>query len=346
VRCWNMTRRDFASAVALSAGVASSPPAPSLSLIKPPALREGDTVALITPATGVTDPGELSAAADAVRSFGLRPRLGANVSRQIGYLGGTIDQRLDDLHSAFRDPDVRGIFCIRGGYGSAQLLDRIDYGLIRSHPKIFVGYSDITALHLAIHKKAGLVTFHGPVIIFKGSTAHFNEYTVRWYRKALFAREPLGRLENPVSHGLSSLHPGAAHGRLTGGNLTLIGSLMGTPYEIDARGAILFTEEIGEQPYRIDRILTQLRLAGKLSDAAGVLFGECIACDAGGCTPEFTPSLSVREVLDEIVGKLNAPSMAGLAIGHSEDQLTLPLGVQATLDASRCQLTIDESAVS
>ena len=341
-----MTRRDFASALALSAGVAGASPGPPLSLIKPPALREGDTVALITPATGVADPGQLRAAAEAIRSFGLRPRLGANVGKQLGYLGGGIDERLDDLHAAFRDPDVRGIFCIRGGYGSAQLLDRIDYGLIRSHPKVFVGYSDITALHLAIHRKAGLVTFHGPVIIFKGSTSHFNEYTVRWYRKALFGRGPLGRLENPASHGLRTVHPGSAHGRLMGGNLTLIGSLMGTPYEIDTRGAILFTEEIGEQPYRIDRILTQLRLAGKLSDSAGVLFGECISCDSGSCAPEFTPTLSVRQVLDEIVGKLSAPSMAGLVIGHSEDQLTIPLGVQATLDATRCQLTIDESAVS
>jgi len=341
-----MTRRDFASAMALSAGVAAAPPVPALSLIKPPALREGDTVALITPATGISDPGQLAAAAAAIRSLGLRPRLGANVAKQIGYLGGTIEERLDDFHSAFRDPDVRGIFCIRGGYGSAQLLDRIDYGLIRSHPKVFVGYSDITALHLAIHKKAGLVSFHGPVIVFKGSTAHFNEYTVRWYRKALFGREALGRLENPLSHGLRSIHPGATHGRLMGGNLTLIASLMGTPYEIDTRGAILFTEEISEQPYRIDRILTQLRLAGKLSDAAGVLFGECISCDSGSCAPEFTPSLSVREVLDEIVGELSAPSMAGLVIGHSDDQLTLPLGVQATLDATRCQLTIDEPAVS
>ena len=341
-----MTRRDFASALTFSAGVAGSPPVSSLSLIKPPALRKGDTVALITPATGVTDPGQLAAAADAVRSFGLRPRLGANVGKQLGYLGGAIDQRLDDLHAAFRDPDVRGIFCIRGGYGSAQLLDHIDYGLIRSHPKVFVGYSDITALHLAIQRKTGLVTFHGPVLIFKGSTAHFTEYTVRWYRKALFGREPLGRLENPASKTVSAVHPGAAHGRLTGGNLSLIGSLMGTPYEIDTRGAIFFTEEIGEQPYRIDRVLTQLRLAGKLSEAAGVLVGECISCDSGSCAPEFTPSLSVREVLDGIVGKLSAPSMAGLTIGHTEDQLTLPLGVQATLDATRCQLTIDEPAVS
>jgi len=341
-----MTRRDFASAVALSAGAAVSPPAPALPLIKPPALREGDTVALITPATNVSDPGELAAAAGALRSFGLKPRLGRNVGQRLGYLGGTVEERLDDFHTAFRDPDVRGIFCIRGGYGSAQLLDRIDYGLIRSRPKVFVGYSDITALHLAIHKKAGLVTFHGPVLIFKGNTAHFNEYTVRWYRKALFGREPLGRLENPASKDLRAIRQGAAHGRLMGGNLTLVGSLMGTPYEIDTREAIFFTEEIGEQPYRIDRILTQLRLAGKLADAVGVLFGECISCDSGSCTPEFTPSLSVREVLDEIVGKLSAPSMAGLTIGHSDDQLTLPLGVQATLDANRCQLTIDEAAVS
>ena len=341
-----MTRRDFASAVVLSAGVAGSPPPPSASPVKPPALREGDTVALLTPATGIADPGQLSAAAAAIRSLGLQPRLGAHVGKQLGYLGGSIDERLDDLHAAFRDPDIRGIFCIRGGYGCAQLLDRIDYSLIRSHPKIFVGYSDITALHLAIHRQTGLVTFHGPVLIFKGGTAHFTEYTVRWYRRALFDKAPLGRLENPPSHPISAVRAGVAQGQLVGGNLTLIASLMGTPYEIDTRGALLFAEEIDEQPYRIDRMLTQLRLAGKLAGASGVVFGECVSCDSGSCPPEFTPSLSAAEVIGEIVGKLAAPSIAGLAIGHTEDQLTLPVGVHAALDAAKGELTIDESAVS
>ena len=291
-----MTRRGFVSAVALSASTLEPrSQVPSPRLIKPPALREGDTVALITPATDVSDPGELATARAAMEYLGLKPKLGRNVGKRLGYLGGTIDERLDDLHAAFRDPEVRGVFCIRGGYGSAQLLDRIDYALIRSNPKIFVGFSDITALHLAIQKMTGLVTFHGPVVLLHGSAAHFNDYTLSIFRKALFEKDAMGRLSNPVAanplsntHPVRTIHHGIAHGRLLGGNLTLVCSLMGTPYEIDTRDAIFFTEDVGEPPYRIDRMLTQLRLAGKLSAAAGVVFGECTSCGPGDYMPEFS----------------------------------------------------------
>jgi muramoyltetrapeptide carboxypeptidase len=350
----NMTRRGFVSTVALSAGTVVPQPQISWSSpIKPPALREGDTVALITPATDVSDPGELATALAAIQYLGLKPKLGRNVGKRLGYLGGTIDERLDDLHTAFRDPDVRGVFCIRGGYGSAQLLDRIDYSMIRSNPKVFLGFSDITALHLAIRKQTGLVTFHGPVVLLRGSAAHFSEYTLRWYRKALFEKDAIGRLSNPEaaspltnSHPIRTIKPGTAHGRLAGGNLTLICSLMGTPYEIDTRDAIFFTEDVGEPPYRIDRMLTQLRLAGKLAATAGVVFGECTSCVPGDYMPEFSSTFSLGEVLDQIIGRLNVPSCSGLLIGHTDNQLTLPLGLLATLDAGKGELVIEESAVS
>jgi muramoyltetrapeptide carboxypeptidase len=349
-----MTRRGFVSAVALSAGtVDTRSRGSSGSLIKPPALRGGDTVALITPATDVSDSGDLAAAVAAIQYLGLKPRLGRNVGKRLGYLGGTIEERLDDLHAAFRDADVRGVFCIRGGYGCAQLLDRVDYGLIRSNPKIFVGFSDITALHLAIRKETGLVTFHGPVVLLRGSATHFNEYTLRAYRRALFETGAIGRLSNPAAENpLTNTHPtrtirhGTAHGRLTGGNLTLICSLMGTPWEIDTRDAIFFTEDAGEPPYRIDRMLTELRLAGKLAAAAGVVFGECASCGPGDYMPEFSSTLSLGEVLDQIVGRVNVPSCTGLLIGHTDSQLTLPLGVLATLDADKGELVIEEPAVS
>jgi muramoyltetrapeptide carboxypeptidase len=338
----------------MSAGtLGSQTQASSSTIVKPPALREGDTVALITPATDVSDPDELAAALAAIRYFGLNPKLGRNVGKRLGYLGGTIDERLDDLHAAFRDPDIRGVFCIRGGYGSGQLLDRIDYGLIRSNPKVFVGFSDITALHLAIRKQTGLVTFHGPVILLNGNAAHFNEYTLRCYRKAMFEKEAIGRLSNPAapnplanSHPVRTVKAGTAHGRLAGGNLSLICSLMGTPYEIDTRDAIFFTEDIGEPPHRVDRMLTQLRLAGKLAAAAGVIFGECVSCQPSDYMPAFASTLSLGEVLDQIIGRLNVPSCAGLLIGHTDDQLTLPLGLLATLDADKGELVIEESAVS
>jgi muramoyltetrapeptide carboxypeptidase len=273
--------------------------------------------------------------------------MGANVRKRNGYLGGTVEERLDDLHAMFRDPQVAAVWCIRGGYGSGQLLDRIDFDLIRRNPKIFLGYSDITAMHLAIHKMTGLVTFHGPVI-----ASGFSEFTQRHFRKALFETSAIGTLSNPPdssplrpSHTLRTVRPGKARGRLTGGNLSLIASLMGTPYEIDTRGKILFIEDVGEEPYSLDRMLTNLRLAGKLQAAAGVVFGECSGCKPRDFQPGFESTLSAGEVVDEILGKLSIPVLSGLTIGHTNDQLTLPEGVMATLDADKGHLVIEEPAV-
>jgi muramoyltetrapeptide carboxypeptidase len=302
---------------------------------------------LITPATYVSDPDRLAMALRTVEYFGLKPRLGKNVRKRNGYLGGTIEERLDDLHAMFRDPEIAAVICIRGGYGSGQLLDRIDYGLIQRNPKVFLGYSDITAMHLAIHKMTGLVTFHGPVIV-----SRFTEFTQKHFRKALFEGAPIGVVTNPPdsnalrpSHTLRTVRPGKARGRLTGGNLSLIASLMGTPYEIDTKGKILFIEDVGEEPYSLDRMLTQLRLSGKLQAAAGVVFGECASCRPRDYQPGFESTLSTGEVVDEILGKLSIPVLSGLTIGHTDDQLTLPEGVMASLDADKGQLVIEEAGV-
>jgi muramoyltetrapeptide carboxypeptidase len=325
-----------------AASFALAPPA----LLKPRALRPGDLVGLITPSSYVADPDRLLLAERTLRYFGLNARMGRHVRRRAGYLGGSIEERVSDLHDMFRDPDVKGVFAIRGGYGSAQLLDRIDYGLIRRNPKVFLGYSDITALHLALHQRTGLVTFHGPVTL-----SRFSEYTQHHFRKALFGTDPIGRVTNPPdanplrpAHLLRTIRPGTARGRLIGGNLTLISTTMGTPFEIDARGAILFLEDVGEQPYSIDRMLTQLKLAGKLQQAAGIIFGECSDCRPREFQPSFESTFSLGEVLDNLLGDLKIPVLTGLTIGHTDDQLTLPLGVSATLDADKGELTIEEPA--
>jgi len=336
-----MRRRSFlAGAGALAA------PAPA-SLLRPRALTPGAVVGLITPSTYVSDPDRLALAARTLRYFGLGMKAGRNVSKRHGYLGGSVDERLDDLHAMFRDPEVQAVFCIRGGYGSAQLLDRIDYDLIRRNPKVFLGYSDITALHLAIQKKAGLVTFHGPVVL-----SRFSAYTQEHFRKALFSPDPMGAVTNPPdsdplrpAHTLRTIRAGKVRGRLVGGNLSLVASTMGTPYEIETRGRILFLEDVGEQPYSIDRMLTQLRLAGKLSEAAGIVFGECNDCRPRDYQPSFDSTLSLGEVLDGILGPAGVPVLSGLTIGHTDDQLTLPLGVMAELDAGKGLLTIQEAAV-
>ena len=311
-------------------------------------MRPGDTAALITPSSYVSDPDRLALAERTVRYFGLKPKFASNVRSRAGYLGGTIEQRLDDLHQMFRDPEVKAVFAIRGGYGSEQLLDRIDYDLIRKNPKIFLGYSDITAMHLAITKRAGLITFHGPVAV-----ARFSPYTQTYFRKALFETEPIGLVTNPPdsdplrpAHTLRTIRPGKGSGPLTGGNLSLISTTMGTPFEIETRGRILFLEDIEEQPYSIDRMLTQLRLAGKFDGVAGVIFGECKDCRPRDYQPSFESTFSLGEVLDNILGKLNVPVLSGLTIGHTDDQLTLPLGVMATLDATKGELLIQAPAVS
>jgi muramoyltetrapeptide carboxypeptidase len=247
----------------------------------------------------------------------------------------------------FRDKDVDAVFAIRGGYGSMHILDRIDYDLIHRNPKIFLGYSDITAMHLAINKHAKMVTFHGPITL-----SRFTDYTQKYFRKALFETQPIGAVTNPPesnelrpNHHLRTIRPGIATGQLIGGNLTLISNTMGTPYEIETRGKILFLEDVDEEPYSIDRMLTHLRLAGKFDDVAGVIFGECQDCKPKDYKPSSSIPYGLGEVLDNILGNLKVPVLSGLTIGHTDDQLTLPLGVAATLDATKGTLTINEAAV-
>ena len=354
-----MNRRNFLSSIAASGcalplvgnaafGYQTESRQSSADLIRPKALSRGDTVGLITPGTYVSDPERLSLIEPTMKFFGLRAKMGKYAGKRLGTYRASIDERLDDLHGMFRDREVRAVVCIRGGYGASQLLDRVDYDLIRRHPKIFLGYSDITALHLAIHRHARLVTFHGPMIV-----SDFTDYTQKYFTKTLFETAPVGKVTNPgdqtslrPSHPLRTIRPGTATGPLVGGNLTLIATTLGTPYEIETRGRILFLEDVDEQPYSIDRMLTQLRLAGKFDGAAGVIFGQCADCRPRDYKPSFASPFSTGEVVDNILGSLKVPVLSGLAIGHTADQLTLPLGVVATLDATGGTLDIKEAGVS
>lgn len=315
-------------------------------IVKPRALHAGDTVGIISPATQVTDPDRQLLAQKTVEYFGLKAKWAKNVRTHRARSVATVTERLDDLHAMFQDPEVKAVVCIRGGYGSGQLLAGIDYGLIRQNPKIFIGYSDVTAMHLAIHKMTGLVTFHGPVLL-----SEFTRYTQDCFRRALFRTAPLGALTNPPAanrlrpaHQLRAIHPGTARGRLIGGNLTLVTSLMGTPYEIETQGRIFFTEDVGEEPYRIDRMLTQLLLAKKLQQAAGAVFGECLNCGPSDYKPSLAWDMTFGEMLDDRFSNVKTPVLSGLTIGHTNDQLTLPLGIMAKLDAGKGILTVEESA--
>ncbi len=316
-------------------------------LIKPKALKPGATVGLITPSTEVIDPDRLALAEHTLKYFGLKSKAGKNLGKRSVDYKSSIQMRLDDLHEMFSDKTVDAIFAVRGGYGAGHLLDKIDYALIRKNPKIFLGYSDITALHLAIYKNAHLVTFHGPVAI-----SSFTDYTQTYFRKALFEKSPIGKMTNPIEenqlrpeHHLRTVKGGKATAPIIGGNLSLVTQLMGTPFELDTRGKILFIEDVEEQAYSIDRMLTNLRLAGKLEQAAGIIFGECADCGPRDFQPSSASPYSLGEVVNNILGDLKVPVLYGLTIGHTRDQLTLPLGLLATLDADNGTVEIKEAAV-
>jgi muramoyltetrapeptide carboxypeptidase len=349
------SRRSFLALSGLAAGgalVAGATPKPSPTpapgprpVVKPRALKPGDTVGLVAPSSYVWDLWKFDEVAARLEGqLGLKSKLGKNVRARHGYMAGTEKERLEDLHGMFADPSVAAVFCLEGGYGTERLLPGLDTELIRKNPKIFLGYSDITGLHLAIAKKAGVVTFHGPV-----ASSRLPAWTLASLKKALFDAKPMGELANPPEEDAYSpafpMHtvvPGRARGPTAGGNLTLVSTTMGTPWEIDAKGKILLLEDTGEAPYRVDRMLTQLKLAGKLAEAAGVVWGTCTEC--APARSGFEINLSMPELLDEILGDIGRPVLAGLVFGHTKEKSTIPIGVEAELDADAKKVTILESA--
>ena len=251
---------------------------------------------------------------------------------------------------AFADRQVAAIFPARGGTGVTRILDKLDYGVIRQNPKIFTGFSDITALHAAIHSQTGLVTFHSPNPQDGiGMPDGLSEISARTFWQTLLAEsygKPQAHFSRPVltpteQATLTTLTPGTAQGRLVGGNLALVCSLLGSPYEIETRGNILLLEDIGEQPYRIDRFLSQLRLAGKLDILAGVLLGQFTDCEPA----PGQSSLTLDDIFAEYFSCLDIPVLGNFPTGHTPDNATLPLGVTAELDATAKQLTILECPV-
>ena len=299
-------------------------------MIVPPALRAGDVVALIAPAGPLASRVDLDTAIARVEALGLRPRLGDHVMGRHGYLAGTDLERAADLNAALRDPSVRGIFAVRGGYGTTRILDAVDYAALRNDPKVLLGYSDLTALLNACTARAGVVTFHGPVV----AVSPFGADEVAWLRRALFDGEPLGTLHVP---GGTALRAGRATGRLAGGNLSLLAALAGTPYAIDCAGAIVVLEEIDEAPYRIDRMLTQLRASDALRRCAGIVLGTFAGCDA---PDDADPERRLAFVFADRLGDLGVPVLSGAPIGHAGEQWTLPIGAPATLDAGSRTLSV------
>jgi muramoyltetrapeptide carboxypeptidase len=334
----DMHRRDFIGGAALASllplvgGAGDAAAAPARQRLLPPALNPGDTVALVSPSSATDERLGLQLAEEAMQALGFEVKTGRHYAARYGSLAGSDAQRAGDLNAMFGDSSVKAIICVRGGSGAARLLPLLDYGAIRANPKVLLGYSDITALHNGLLAQAGLVTFHGPI-----GAGSWNRFNVDQFRRVFFQRE-LMQYRNvveagdelvPRKHRTLTITGGKARGELVGGNLSVLVALAGSPYLPDFAGKILFLEDVSEAPYRIDRMLTTLKLMGALDAIAGFVFGECTDCDPG----EGYGSLTLDQIFDDHIKPLGIPAYRGAMIGHIREQFIVPVGGKVELDA-------------
>jgi muramoyltetrapeptide carboxypeptidase len=344
-----LNRRDFARlslATLAATSVSSSTPAAqqrSTTIIKPKRLAAGDTIGIVLPASAELQADDIAFSRDQLAAIGFNTVLGAHVYDRWGYLAGHDRDRADDINKMFADDKVAGIVCYTGGWGSPRVLPYLDYDLIARKPKVIIGFSDITALLNAIHKRTGLVTFHGPV-----GASTFEPYSLDNFKRVVMTAAPAGELAPPSkkpselvdrANRIVKYAGGKASGRFVGGNLTMVHTLMGTPYEVETNGAILFLEDVHEEPYRIDRMLTTLALAGKFDRLAAFIWGRCSDCGIKG------PSFSIEDILRDRFSNAPYPAISGLSFGHIEQKLTLAIGVMGTVDADAGRVSVDEAAV-
>ena len=344
-----MHRRHFlgglaAGAAACAVGWARPSAAARLPAIKPRRLSSGDTVALVAPASATFNTVDLQIAKESLEALGLKVLVGGHLLDRHGYLAGQDKDRAADINRFFADPAVRAVLPIRGGWGSSRLLPYLDFDTIRRNPKIVLGYSDITALHMAIQARTGLVTFHGP-----NGMGRWDEFSVGWVRRVLFEAEAV-TLENShdkgeflvqTEHRVQTITPGTARGRILGGNLTVLTAIVGSPYFPDFDDAILFVEDVGEDIYRIDRMLTTLKLAGVLDRLRGFVWGTCSECEPG----EGFGSLTFEEVFSDHIAPLKIPAWQGAMIGHRIPQFTIAEGLPVEIDAVTGRIQMLEPAV-
>ncbi|MFZ4621405.1 MAG: S66 peptidase family protein [Bacteroidota bacterium] len=312
-----------------------------MTTIKPRALRKGDVIGIVSPASPPSSTEKIFKGAEYLERLGYRVKFGRNVEKVYGYLAGTDQERADDINEMFADKDVKAIIAVRGGYGTPRILPLLNYSLIKKNPKILVGYSDLTALQLAIFRKTGLITFSGPmsgVEMFKG----IDPFTEEHFWRCVTSTKKLGAFVNPDNKGLVPLVPGKAAGILLGGNLSLIVAIAGSPYLPSFKDSLLFIEEVEEETYRFDRMLGQLMLTGILKDAKGVIMGELTDVKTSDTEKPF---LTVEQVMKDYLGGLLKPVVTGLVYGHIPRKLTMPQGIRATIDAKNGTLVINESAV-
>lgn len=315
-------------------------------LIKPRRLQFGDVVGLIAPAS---PPADLTAVAQhmaALEKFGFKPELAPNAKKRLGFLAGTDEERADDLMRMFADRDIKAIFCLRGGYGSGRLLRLLDYHLIKRHPKILIGFSDITSLHCALFTRARLVSFHGPTLNTSLTSDHPPAFVLQSLWRTVMEPSAAGSIcEGYTQNTISILKGGGASGQLVGGNLSVLCATLGTPFQPRFKDNLLFFEDVDEQPYNFDRMLTQLLNAGLLQQVAGVAVG----INKNSKDPDAAKAKEYRQTLDDVLADrlkpLGVPVVTGLPFGHVRWNATLPFGIQARLDGEKGDLAIMEAAV-
>lgn len=315
-------------------------------IIKPPRLKAGDKIAIVAPGSYISEE-ELLDSIKNLNALGFETTYSEKVLLQSGYFAGTDKERAQDLMEKFSDKNVKGIVCARGGYGCSRILQLLDYDVIRSNPKVLIGYSDITALLYGIYKKSGLITFHGPV-----GTSTFNDYSVNNFNKVLINPERTSLFPNSTSgddenvYGVTSIVKGKGKGILVGGNLSIMVSLIGTEFDVDYSNKLIFMEEIGEEPYRVDRMLTQMIQSGKFENAAGVMMGIFRKCEVKKESDLTSKSFTLMEVLQDRLNNLKIPVVYGMSFGHVKDKFTIPFGALAELDADKQTFTLLEKAVN
>ncbi|MBN2571433.1 MAG: LD-carboxypeptidase [Ignavibacteriales bacterium] len=310
--------------------------------VKPKRLSKGDVIGVIAPASYPANPERIEKGVKYLEQLGYRVEVGTNVGQERGYLAGEDSQRLEDLHSMFKNKHVKAIFCVRGGYGAGRLLDKIDFNLIAKNPKIFVGYSDITVLQLAFYKKTGLVTFAGPMVAVD-FVDEISPFTEEIFWKTITSNKKIGRLENPNDEKILAITKGSSMGTLLGGNLALIMSIFGTEFLPDFKNSILLIEDIGEAPYRVDRMFNQLKIAKIFKNIRGMILGDFIDCHEPDPDKK---TLTLNEVIADYLQKLNIPVLYNLKHGHIKHNITIPFGVKCKINSTKKFIEITESAVS
>lgn len=305
-------------------------------MIRPESLFRGARVSLIAP-SGPVRIERLEPAIESVKNLGLVPVVYGSCYEKHGYLAGDDNLRAGDINAAFADPSIDGILCMRGGYGAQRILPLLDFRMIKNNPKFFCGYSDVTALHIVFNQICGFETYHTPMPateLYKG----LDDYSIYFYSKMLFNHRK-GELYHPGGEPFDCVVQGVCEGELTGGNLSVVVASLGTPYEIDTRNKIIFLEDIGEEVYSIDRMLTQLRNAGKLSECKGIILGQWTDCEDNGETSLYD-GLTLQQVIEEIIVPEGKPCIGHVACGHSLPTMSLPMGAIVRVDAMKGRMCI------